>query len=207
MENADFIVINKRDLMKDTEIGAVENIVRNINPDADVFALSLKNTDREFMEFMSAVESRLGMEVQASPVVKEGDSDCPDNMCAANDDHFDHFNVSSYADTYHIEHSIGTETAISAATCVMKDLKSMVLALNPKFLGHLKMFLHTESIALRISVTSYLDNPEVEVIDTDISDHGEFTVFAAVTDVSRDNLAEIIKMSVMGNSCQLGIST
>ncbi|WP_321418956.1 GTP-binding protein [uncultured Methanomethylovorans sp.] len=207
MENADFIVINKRDLMEQAEISAVENIVRNINPDADVFALSLKNTDREFMEFMSAVESRLGMEVQASSAVKEGDSDCPDNMCAANDDHFDHFNVSSYADTYHIEHSIDTETAISAATCVMKDLKSMVLALNPKFLGHLKMFLHTESIALRISVTSYLDNPEVEVIDTDISDHGEFTVFAAVTDVPRDNLAEIIKRSVMGNSCQLGIST
>ena len=206
MENADLIVINKIDLMKDTEIGAVENIVRNINPDADVFAMSLKNTDREFMELMTVVESRIGIETQANSALSEVDGDCLDNMCATNDDHFDHFNVSSYADTYHIEHSIDTETAISAATCVMKDLKSMVLALNPKFLGHLKMFLHTESIALIISVTSYLDNPEVEVIDTDISDHGEFTVFAAVTDVHRDDLAQIIKRSVMGNSCQLGIN-
>lgn len=206
MENADLIVINKRDLMKEAEIGAVENIVRNINPDADVFALSFKNRDREFMEFMSAIESQLGMEVALRSDVKDENSGCPDNICAANDDHFDHFNVSSYADTYYIEHPLDTETAISAATCIMEDLKNMVVALNPKFLGHLKMFLHTESVALRISVTSYLDNPEVEVIDTEVSDHGEFTVFAAVTDVHRDDLAQIIKRSVMGNSCQFGIS-
>lgn len=206
MENADLIVINKRDLMKEAEISAVQNAVRKINADADIFSLSFKDKELAFTEFMSAVEYRLGMEVQGRTAVKDVDSDCPDNMCAANDDHFDHFNVSSYADTYHIESPIDTETAISAATCIMKDLKNMVLALNPKFLGHLKMFLHTESVALRISVTSYLDNPEVEVIETDVSDHGEFTVFAAVTDVHRDDLAQIIKRSVMGNSCQFGIS-
>lgn len=206
MENADVIVINKIDLMEDTEIGAVENIVRKINNDAGVFALSFKNKDHEFIHFMNTVEYLLGMETRASSAIYDTDIDCPDNMCAANDDHFDHFNVSSYADTYHIESPIDTETAISAATCIMKDLKNMVLALNPKFLGHLKMFLHTESVALRVSVTSYLDNPEVEVIDTDVSDHGEFTVFAAVTDVHRDDLAQIIKRSVMGNSCQFGIS-
>lgn len=206
MENADLIVINKIDLMTDQEIGAVENIVRKINPDAGVFALSFKNMDHEFIHFMNAAESLLGMEVRTSSAIYDTDIDCPDNMCAANDDHFDHFNVSSYADTYHIESPIDTETAISAATCIMKDLKNMVLALNPNFLGHLKMFLHTESVALRVSVTSYLDKPEVEVIDTDVSNHGEFTVFAAVTDVHRDDLAQIIKRSVMGNSCQFGIS-
>ena len=206
MENADIIVINKKDLMEKEEISAVKNVLHDINADAEIFSVSFKEKDLAFVQFMNAVESRLGMEVQANSSLEEMDSDCPDNMCASNDDHFDHFNVSSYADTYHIEHTIETDIAINAATSIMKDLKSMVMALNPKFLGHLKMFLHTESVALRISVTSYLDNPEVEMIDTDISDHGEFTVFAAVTDVHRDDLAHIIKRSVMGNSSHLGIS-
>lgn len=206
MENADIIVVNKKDLMEKEEISAVKNVIRDINVDAEIFSISFKEKDLALIQFMNAVESWLGMEVQVSLSLEEIGSDCPDNMCAANDDHFDHFNVSSYADTYHIEHTIDTDTAINAATSIMKDLKNMVLALNPKFLGHLKMFLHTESVALRISVTSYLDNPEVEVIDTDISDHGEFTVFAAVTDVQRDDLAHIIKRSVMGNSSHLGIS-
>jgi G3E family GTPase len=206
MENADIIVINKKDLMEKEEISAIKNVIQEVNADAEIFSVSFKEKDLALIQFMNAVESWLGMEATTGSAINGEDTDCPDNICAANDDHFDHFNVSSYADTYNIEHTIDTDIAINAATSIMKDLKNMVMALNPKFLGHLKMFLHTDSVALRISVTSYLDNPEVEMIDTEISDHGEFTVFAAVTDVHRDDLAHIIKRSVMGNSCQLGIS-
>ncbi|MDG6245007.1 MAG: GTP-binding protein [Methanolobus sp.] len=62
------------------------------------------------------------------------------------------------------------------------------------------------ALEANVSVTSYQDKPEVELVGSGADDAGKFTVFAAVTDVARDNLADIIEEAVLSRSGQLGIS-
>ncbi|MDI3486938.1 MAG: hypothetical protein PWQ50_2158 [Methanolobus sp.] len=85
----------------------------------------------------------------------------------------------------------------------MQSVRSGILDINPQFLGHLKMFLHTGSVGLRVSVTSYKDQPKLEFISSENGNAGNtFTVFAAVTDVARDNLEDIIESAVSASSSQ-----
>ncbi|MEZ5336347.1 MAG: hypothetical protein R2741_14520 [Methanolobus sp.] len=125
--------------------------------------------------------------------------------CLTEADDFNHFNVSSYADSYPINKVLDEELATSASLDLMSSIKSSIIDMNPEFLGHLKMFFHTKSLALRISVTSYNDQPEFEIISAGTTDENQFTVFAAVTDVERDNLADIIENAVSARSSQFGI--
>lgn len=200
VENADIILLNKKDLLNPQQLEKIEVTVKEVNSHAHFYALSLKEGDETFTDVADLLESGFrstlpGAEGFKGPVpetLKSEKVTFPD-ACAIGDDDFNHFNVSSYAESYAMKTSLDREAATSLALEVMHSIKGSILELNPGFLGHLKMFLQTGSVALRVSVTSYLDHPEVEVIGSEAVNDNKFTVFAAVTDITRDSLADIIE--------------
>jgi G3E family GTPase len=210
-KDADIILLNKKDLMGTEKLSGIISTIDEMNPNARLFSLSLKEEGGAFQNLMDILEVEL-QDVIPHSGVKSSKEPCSfdtpsGGSCAVGkDDDFDHFNVSSYAESYDISSSLDKETATNLALDVMRSIKSRVIQLNPAFLGHLKMFLQTEAVSLRVSVTSFMDDPEVELISTNGAEKNKFTVFAAVTDIARDDLADIVEGSVFARSGGLGIS-
>lgn len=207
-KDADIILLNKRDLIEPERLPDITAAIKEMNPNAQLFSLSLKMEGELFLNLMEVLEAELKdvmphSRVQGSKKLEpfKALSSAP---CTVEDDDFDHFNVSSYAESYDIDNSLDQETATSLALDVMHSIKNGIFKLNPGFLGHLKMFLQTEAVSLRVSVTSFRDDPEVELINNSGTENNKFTVFAAVTDVARDDLEDIIKSSVFSRSHLLG---
>lgn len=208
-KDADIILLNKMDLIEPERLPGITAAIKEMNPNAQLFSLSLKREDELSQNLMEVLEAEL-KDVMPHALVQR--SKGPESFKALSavsctvgeDDDFDHFNVSSYAESYDIDNSLDQETATSLALEVMHSIKNGVFKLNPGFLGHLKMFLQTEAVSLRVSVTSFRDDPEVELINNSGTENNKFTVFAAVTDVARDDLEDIIKSSVFSRSHLLG---
>ena len=208
VENADIILLNKKDLLSSRQIAEFETSIKEINPEATLHCLSLKWDDDSFVSFADSLVRDLarnagGMEMADN--ILETSKIAGSDSCTLADD-FNHFNVSSYADSYSIYGSSDQYHITCMALELIESIKKSILELNPRFLGHLKMFLHTESVALKVSVTSYQDQPEIELVSAGVHDDSKITVFAAVTDVARDTLADIIENAVSARSGQLGIA-
>ncbi|WP_094228960.1 GTP-binding protein [Methanolobus psychrotolerans] len=210
IQNADIVLLNKKDLLDREQLAGIKATIEDLNPDAQLYALSLKGEeDGAFTSLMDVLESSFGsgISVTDSPgLLGSGTIAVSAECTTACEDDFNHFNVSSYADSYEVKSFLGREAAMSLILDVMQSIRENILDLNPRFLGHLKMFLHTGTVAMRVSVTSYRDIPELEFVGSGTDDAGKFTVFAAVTDVARDSLADIIEEAVLSRSGQLGIN-
>jgi G3E family GTPase len=202
VKNADIVVLNKQDLLDREQVAEIMSTIKDFNPDSVTFSLSMESCDGSFNLFMGEIESSF-----IEGTANFSSNDTPIACNAACDDEFNHFNVSSYASSYGINTLLDGETASEFVLDVMQSVRNGILNINPQFLGHLKMFLHTGSVGLRASVTSYRDQPRIEFIGLENeNDDNNFTVFAAVTDVARDNLADVIENVVLSKSGQFSIS-
>ena len=206
VRNADIVVLNKQDLLDKEQLAEIRSTIKGFNPDSALFTLSLETDDGSFDSFMDEIESSFITNFTANGAnASVNDTSVSSN--SACDDEFNHFNVSSYASSYGIDTLLDGESASELVLDVMRSVRNGILDINPQFLGHLKMFLHTGSVGLRASVTSYRDQPKLEFVGLeDENEDSNFTVFAAVTDVSRDNLADVIENVVLSRSGQFGIA-
>ncbi|MBP1908747.1 GTP-binding protein [Methanolobus bombayensis] len=202
VQNADIVVLNKQDLLERDQLAEIKYAIKGFNPDSILFTLSMEADDGSFNSFMDEIESSVVTKGEHAPM--HGISDSCNTVC---DDEFDHFNVGSYAGSYEVNSLLDGEAASKLVLDVMHSVRNGIIDINPRFLGHLKMFLHTGSVGLRASVTSYKDQPKLEFVVSQNEDHGSnFTVFAAVTDVARDNLADVIENVVISKYGQFSIS-
>jgi len=204
-KDADIILLNKRDLIETEKLPGIAAAIKEMNPNARLFLLSLKEEDGLFLKLMDMLEAELQdivpyLRVQENKELQSCEAISTASCEVDEDEDFDHFNVSSYAESYDIDNSLDQETATSLALDVMHSIKRGVARLNPEFLGHLKMFLQTETVSLRVSITSFRDEPEIELINSGGAEQNKFTVFAAVTDIARDDLADIVEGSVFARS-------
>ncbi len=206
IENADIVLLNKKDLLSNQQLSEFETTISKINPGAELHSLSLKGDDGSFAGFADSILRSLKNDPVNQATTGKGNLSHVAS-CTPDTDDFYHFNVSSYADSYSINSSSDLDQLAHMALDLMSSIKKSVRALNPRFLGHLKMFLHTESVAFKVSVTSYQDQPEIEYVSTRADEDGIMTVFAAVTDIARDNLADIIENAVSARSGKFGIAT
>ncbi|WP_321428722.1 GTP-binding protein [uncultured Methanolobus sp.] len=203
IRNADIVVLNKQDLLSQEELAEIRSNINDLGSDSGLFALSMESDDDSFDTLMDEIESSF---IATDENISVNAIDTSFNTVC--DDEFNHFNVGSYASSYEVNTLLDGEAASNLALDVMQSVKNGILDINPQFLGHLKMFLHTGSVGLRASVTSYRDNPKIEFVGSEDEDgHGnELTVFAAVTDVGRDNLADVIENVVLSKSGQFNIA-
>ncbi len=209
IEYADIVLLNKKDLLNTDQLSEFATTIKKINPHATLHSLSLKCDDGD--SFISFADSLVRSLKNSSPISGMNDEITKTNKISLSEsctskDEFNHFNVSSYADSYSINGFSDQNQVTRMALELIESIKRSILELNPRFLGHLKMFLHTESVSFKVSITSYQDRPEIEYVKTRNSIDSKMTVFAAVTDIARDNLADIIENAVSARSDQLGIA-
>ncbi|WP_319506012.1 GTP-binding protein [uncultured Methanolobus sp.] len=206
IENADMVLLNKKDLLSTSKLSEFETTIKELNPHAELHSLSLKVDNDSFTGFADSLFRSLKNDSFNQRIAGTGNQ-LHVASCTPDTDDFNHFNVSSYADSYSINSSSDLDQLAHMALELMGSIKNSVMTLNPRFLGHLKMFLHTESVAFKVSVTSYQDQPEIEYVSTRANEGSKMTVFAAVTDIARDKLADIIENAVSARSGKFGIAT
>lgn len=198
IETADFVLLNKKDMLSTDQLSEFETTITEINPDATLHSLSLKLDDGSFTNFADSLVGILkhdsdisGINTETANIYETSDEDSE-----VLDPEFNHFNVSSYAHSYPINEFSNQDQATQMALGMIGSIKNSILELNPRFMGHLKMILQTDSTALKVSVTSYKDEPEIDNLSVEADEDNKMTVFAAVTDVARDELADIIQSAV-----------
>ncbi len=218
IQNADMVLLNKKDLLYREQLAQIKATIMSINTQTQIYVLSMKEDSEIFTTMVETLESdfKYGESLISTipdvgssknsrdPEIISNTQECKtvDNE----DNDLYHFNVNSYADSYELSGTIGKDEAMEFIIDIMDNIKTNILGINPRFLGHLKMFLHTGTITMKASVTSYHDKTHVELIGPSTKSAGKFTVFAAVTDVARDSLAGIIEDVVTSRSCSLGIT-
>jgi hypothetical protein len=102
--------------------------------------------------------------------------------------------------------NLESDTASSIARDIVYTLKDEVIKLNPEFLGHIKLYLEYNSNMVRISMTSYYDTPEVEVVESSRkAHHPRLKILTAVSNVEKSDLVNTVDRCVENKFYEYGI--
>ncbi|MEZ5336344.1 MAG: hypothetical protein R2741_14505 [Methanolobus sp.] len=79
---------------------------------------------------------------------------------------------------------------------IARNVKSEVIGFSPEFVGHLKMFLETSAETVKISVTSYSEDPVVNMIQTAVHSGPRFKILTAVSGMHEKDLVHLVDDNV-----------
>lgn len=119
-----------------------------------------------------------------------------------NHEHHTHYDsessgLASYANDYKIlEEDIDSETAKVISMEIAESVKSEIIKLSPEFVGHIKMFLETPDETVKISITSYSENPEMNIIKTTAHSGPRFKILTAISGLNEDQLVDLVDSNV-----------
>jgi G3E family GTPase len=185
IEDAEILVINKADLIKPLELPIIEASVKQLNPKATVLNLSAKKDNDAFRNFVDIVLSdpTFCLDTKDRPSLEDVDS----IACSG---------IATYATEFGILDDIDIDTANLIVEDIINSVKDNVIKLNPEFLGHIKIFMEHGSGLVKASVTAYYESPQIENVGFDIIKEPKLKILSAVSNISKDELVNIVNRSV-----------
>lgn len=184
--DAEILVINKTDLIEPRELPIIEDAVHQLNPDADIIRLSAKKDDEKFRKFAKIIIEKPGLTPEIIEDLSEGEIDSIE--CS---------NIATYSKEFFLsQKNLNSDVAGSIAKDIVYDIKDEIIKLNPEFLGHIKLYLEYDSKIVRISMTSYYDSPEVEVVESSKTYQPKLKILTAVSNVQKGNLVDTVDRCV-----------
>jgi G3E family GTPase len=194
--DAEILVINKTDLIESRQLPIIEDAVHQLNPDADIIRLSAKMDDNKFRKFAKLIIEKPGLTPEIIQDLSEEEIDSI--QCS---------NVATYSKEFFVSRkNLEPDTASSIARDIVYTLKDEVIKLNPEFLGHIKLYLEYNSNMVRISMTSYYDTPEVEVVESSRkAHHPRLKILTAVSNVEKSDLVNTVDRCVENKFYEYGI--
>ncbi|AEH61790.1 cobalamin synthesis protein P47K [Methanosalsum zhilinae DSM 4017] len=184
--DAEILVINKRDLIDPIELPIIKESVHQLNPDARVMALSAKEEDEDFREFIEMLFEDQKMQLEA---ISELSSEELDSIACSG--------IATYAREFVIDEGIDDLRADEMAESIIMTIKARVEALNPEFVGHIKIYLNTGNEVIKASVTAYYESPQIEVIEPqDGPSSSKLNILSAISNISSEKLIEIVESSI-----------
>ncbi len=84
----------------------------------------------------------------------------------------------------------------------MNTIKAKVLKLNPKFVGHIKLFLDNGSETVKQSVTVYYEEPQEDIIKSKEGAVPTLKILSAVSNVEKEAIKEAVNRSDTGKSLE-----
>jgi len=209
IEDAEILVVNKVDLIDPIRVPIIEESVQQLNCRAKVLKMSSRLEDAGFYEMMELI---------APSVINE---DTPEHTCAGATEtpanspsseitlpvlnspeghtHYDSRSsgLASYANDYRVlEEDIGSEKAKSISMDIALAVKTAIMQASPEFVGHVKMFLECPRETVKISITSYSEEPVLDVIRTAAGNAPRFKILTAVSGIEEDTLIHLVDESV-----------
>ncbi|WP_445475758.1 GTP-binding protein [Methanococcoides methylutens] len=213
IEDAEILAINKVDLMDNIQIPIVEESVQQLNREAKVIRISANNSDEKFYSFMDMILPEEMLDRSSDAKVQdikikemERTSLAPANGISLvskkdmelirDEQEIENSIEASGVATYAAEYKIKDRTDIDKAKMIAKDImtnvKAEVMEHSPEFIGHIKMFLDSDADTVKMNVTAYFEEPQLELIETGKNEILKLKILSAISNMDKDELVKII---------------
>jgi G3E family GTPase len=213
IEDADILAINKIDLMDKIQISIVEESVQQLNRKAKIIRISANNNDEKFYSFMDMIlpdellNRSLDVKVQETKPKEMGKTSiAPANgisLVSKNDmelirneqeteSSIDASGVATYAAEYKIKDRTDIDRAKLIAKELMTNIKAEVMEHSPEFIGHIKMFLNSDTDTVKMNVTAYFEDPQLELIETGKNEILKLKILSAISKMEKKELVKIV---------------
>ncbi|MDV0445399.1 hypothetical protein MmiAt1_09760 [Methanimicrococcus sp. At1] len=199
LKEAEIIGINKIDLADEEKIKGIEAFLKEMNPDAYTLRMSAANDEavdklyelmmRESEETVSLIDA----EKESKPRVTE------------NLNSIEISNVSTFSGLYKIKGELTAKSAGALLENIISAVGAEISNVNRSFVGHIKMAVKVDGTLVKVSQTAGADDRKIEAEyiqqekDSESNETGgnyELRFLAAVTNVKKEKLEEIIDQSV-----------
>ncbi len=197
LREAEIIGINKIDLADEDKIKSIESFLKEMNPDAYTMRMSAVNNDgaidklyellmREGEETVSMIDVS-GKEPKAKVTEKLNSIEIS--------------NVSTYSGLYKATGELTVKSAGNLLENIIGAVGMEISKVNRSFVGHVKMAVKVDDTLVKVSQTSGADDRKIEAeyINQEKTENNgiyELRFLAAVTNVKKEKLEEIIDQSV-----------
>lgn len=212
IEDAEILAINKIDLMDSMQLPIVHESVQQLNNKAKVIQISANDTNEKFYDFMDMIlpeeilNGSANIVPQVTKTVETKPSSTPangislvskDQMEIIKDEQdtessIDASGVATYAAEYKIKSSTDLEKAKMISKDIMTKIKAEVMKHSPEFIGHIKMFLDSEDDTVKMNVTAYFEEPQLELIETGKNENFKLKILSAISNMEKDELVKIV---------------
>jgi G3E family GTPase len=204
--DAEILGINKIDLIEPIRLPILEASVQQLNPKARVVLLSGKDTGENFENFMRTVLPDLEELSESAQRVEITEKTEPSEAKPSKarlsapqeiESSIEASKVGSYSAEFAVENgNLSTEDARKLTTELMNTIKAKVLKLNPKFVGHIKLFLDNGSETVKQSVTVYYEKPQEDIIKSKEGAVPTLKILSAVSNVEKEAIKKAVNHSV-----------
>ncbi|WP_094227675.1 GTP-binding protein [Methanolobus psychrotolerans] len=200
--DAEILGINKIDLIDEIRIPIIETSVQQLNPKAKVVLLSASKDDDHWHNF---VKLAMDEEISAKKEVRELKTTSKDTLVidertgeplVESLDSIEASGISSYATEYLLNEGIKTELARVVANEIMESIKSKVIELSPEFVGHIKLFIESDSNTIKTNLTAFDQDITMEVIDSLTKETPRLKILSAASSIDREKLVQIVNETI-----------
>jgi len=197
LKEAEIIGINKIDLADEDKIKSMEIFLKEMNPDAYQMRMSAANDDGAAVDKLYELLMREGEEtVSMIDAGKEPKSKVTENLNS-----IEISNVSTYSGLYKTSGKLTVKSAGKLLENIITAAGAEISKVNPSFVGHVKMAVKVDDTLVKVSQTAGADDREIEAEyiqqeKTENTGNYELRFLAAVTNVKKEKLEEIIDQSV-----------
>jgi G3E family GTPase len=201
--DAEILGVNKIDLIDEIRIPIIQASVQQLNPTAKVILLSASKEDEHWFDFVRlAMGDVPGHEGIHESQVARGELAIRDDVVAPKEEGEEELNsieasgISSYATEYRLEGQVSSDLARETAKEIMETIKSKVVELSPEFVGHIKLFIESDSNTIKTNLTAFDQEITMEVIDNVAGDVPRLKVLSAVSSIDREKLVNIVNETI-----------
>ncbi|WMW23405.1 GTP-binding protein [Methanolobus mangrovi] len=199
--DAEILCINKIDLIEKIRVPIIEASVQQLNPTAKVILLSASLEDEHWHDFVKLAmgDEPTQQEMRELKTTSADTKEIDETTGAPVQESLDSIEASgiaSYATEYMINDRITADLAQNVAKDIMDAIKSKVMELSPEFVGHIKLFIESESNTFKTNLTAYDQDVTTEVIDTVTGDMPRLKVLSAVSSIDHEKLVHIVNDTI-----------
>ncbi len=212
--DAEVLGINKLDMVEKIQIPILEASVQQLNPKAKVVLLSATYEDEHWHDFVKLL---FGEDVEKLlEETKTGEASIPVHDIQMMDkatgkpveddmNSIDASGITSYATEYSIG-KVPTDQARAVVRNLIEDIKAEVIKSSPEFVGHIKLFMESETDTVKANLTAYDMDVVYELIPSGNEHSRKLKILSAVSNIKKDRLISIVNDAVEESLRAEGIS-
>ncbi len=180
IKESEIVCINKIDVVDAGTVAFVTKTVSELNPKALIIQMSARNMDDRFHMFMELLTGESQAEYTGSDM-----------------NSIEMSGVGSYSGEYIITgETIPDDRAVPMMKAILSEIKTGLQAINPDFIGHVKLSSRFGDSLIKASLTSAREDPFVEIIGEGASDEQHLKFLSAVTNVQKNQIVPVVDKAI-----------
>jgi G3E family GTPase len=188
IKEADIICINKIDITPAEIVLSTEEMLLEINPDAEILKFSAKFGGEQFETLLFYLDIS---GLKKHPEEKKNSVELS--------------KVSAFSTLYTLtSQDFNSEKGMQLIQESLLNIQDRAREINPAFVGHIKLSLKLPEFTVKGSVTSSKEAPQVELIQNKKNDKTELRLLSAITKVPKNELAETVERTLEGQLRESG---